>query len=464
MDVSQTFIKIQEHDPEHAYQAVRGENTYLLQSIEGGMTKARYSFIGFNPAAKVSVKDGVVDYKAYDGEYKAAPVGATPLGVLKSLVEPYQLAGPSLSRFSGGYVGYLSYDAVRSHVALSHAKDDLRQPDCEFLLTRNNIIFDHKMRETFLVENHFIPGREVDVESSIRRLEETADSIRGMRPPEPGGYESAPAGANMTEHEYVEAVGRCKEYIREGDIFQAVLSQRLSAKFKGDKYQVYSRLRDINPSPYMYYLDFGPRVIAGSSPETLARVEGRDVSTYPIAGTRRRGKDAAEDAALAKELLADRKERAEHVMLVDLGRNDVGRVAEYGSVKVAKYMDIEKYSHVMHMSSEVTGRLREGLTEFDALESIFPAGTVSGAPKVRAMEIIDELEPTRRGVYAGAVGYFSFNRSMDTAIAIRTITFEGDDAYVQAGAGIVADSDPGREYEETMSKGGALLKALEAGR
>ncbi len=464
MDVSQTFIKIQEHDPEHAYQAVRGENTYLLQSIEGGMTKARYSFIGFNPSAKVTVKDGVTDYKTYDKEYEARPAGTAPLEVLKSLVEPYRMAGPSLSRFSGGYVGYLSYDSVRQHVTLSHAKDDLRQPDSEFILTRNNIIFDHKRRETYLVENHFIPPREVDVESSIRRLEETADKIRSMRPPEPGGYESSPAVSNMTEHEYVEAVKRCKEYIREGDIFQAVLSQRLSAKFKGDKYQVYSRLRDINPSPYMYYLDFGARVIAGSSPETLARVEGGSVSTYPIAGTRRRGKDAAEDAALAKELLADKKERAEHVMLVDLGRNDVGRVAEYGSVKVAKYMDIEKYSHVMHMSSEVTGRLRAGLTEFDALESIFPAGTVSGAPKVRAMEIIDELEPTRRGLYAGAVGYFSFNRSMDTAIAIRTLVFEGDDAYVQAGAGIVADSDPAREYEETMSKGKALLAALEAGR
>jgi anthranilate synthase component I len=462
MEFNQTFIKIRESDPEHAYEAVRGPDTYLLESIEGSVKKARYSFIGFNPAAKVVVKDGKVDFQAFDEDFKARPEGKTPFEALKSLIHPYALQGPALSRFCGGFVGYVGYDVVRSFLTLNGARDDLKQPDCEFVLTGNNVIFDHKMRETYLVENHFLDAREVDVEASLRRLEEEADAIARHRSKDDGDHVSGQPVSNMTEHEYKEAVSRCKEYIGEGDIFQGVISQRLSQPYEGDKFQVYARLRQINPSPYMYYLDFGNRIVVGSSPETLARVEGRTVSTYPIAGTRRRGRTSAEDAALAEDLLSDQKERAEHVMLVDLGRNDVGRVAEYGSVSVSKYMGVERYSHVMHMSSEVVGTLREGLTEFDALKSIFPAGTVSGAPKVRAMEIIDELEPTRRGIYAGAVGYFSFSRSMDTAIAIRTITFEGDAAHVQAGAGIVADSDPAAEYQESMSKGLALLKALEA--
>jgi anthranilate synthase component I len=462
MEFNQTFIKIREPDPEHAYLAVRGPNTYLLESIEGSVKKARYSFIGFNPVAKVSMKGGKVDFQAFDGEYKARPAGDDPLDVLQSLIHPYSLQGPSLSRFSGGFVGYMAYDVIRHYTGLDLAADDLGQPDCEFVLTRNNIIFDHKKRETYLVENHFSDAREVDVEESLRRLESEADAIQHFRPRDAGESSSSPAGSNMTAHEYAEAVRRGKEYIVEGDVFQVVLSQRLSQEYAGDRFDVYTRLRGINPSPYMYFLDFADRTVVGSSPETLCRVEGRTVSTYPIAGTRRRGADSQEDAAMEKELLQDEKERAEHVMLVDLGRNDVGRVAEYGSVKVSKYMEVEKYSHVMHLSSEVTGKMRPGVTEFDALRSVFPAGTVSGAPKVRAMEIIDELEPTRRGIYAGCVGYFSFNRSMDAAITIRTIVFEGDMAYVQAGAGIVADSVPEREYKETMSKGKALLKALEA--
>jgi len=463
MDFNQTFVKIRESDPEHVYEAVRGPNTYLLESIEGSLKKARYSFVGFNPVAKVTVNGGV-DFQVFDNEFKATASGKNPLEVLQSLVEQYHLQGPSLSRFSGGFVGYLGYDIVRHYIRLGGVRDDLREPECEFVLTRNNIIFDHKKRETYLVENHFIDAREVDVEESLRGLEEIAEDIRRHRTLDRElKTESSQPEANMTESEYKGSVDKAKEYIREGDAFQVVLSQRLKQRYAGDKFDVYMRLRQINPSPYMYFLDFGERKIVGSSPETLARVEGKTVSTYPIAGTRKRGRDPAEEDAMVKELLADEKERAEHVMLVDLGRNDVGRVAEYGSVKVTKFMEVEKYSHVMHLSSEVTGTLRPEMSEFDALRSIFPAGTVSGAPKVRAMEIIDELEPTRRGIYAGCVGYFSFNRSMDTAITIRTIVFEKDDAYVQVGAGIVADSKPELEYKETMNKGRALLKALEAG-
>jgi len=265
----------------------------------------------------------------------------------------------------------------------------------------------------------------------------------------------------MKQSEYEQNVRRAKEYIEAGDIFQVVLSQRLETRFSGDVLRVYRILKRINPSPYMYCLDFGDRKIVGSSPEMLVRVENRTVMTYPIAGTRPRGKTPEEDTRLEKDMLTDVKERAEHVMLVDLGRNDVGRVAEYGSVRVTKFMGVEKYSHVQHMVSEVEGRIMPGMDEFDAFKSIFPAGTVSGAPKVRAMEIIDELEKDCRGIYAGAVGYFSFNHNMDMAISIRTIIVEKDTAYIQAGAGIVADSIPEREYQESLNKAQGLLKTLE---
>jgi len=462
MEVNQTFIKIKANDPEQAYLSLRGENTYLLESIEGGEKKARYSFIGFNPAAKLSVRKGRLEFRKYNGEFKANPKGENPLDIIKSIIECYPQRGPSLARFSGGFVGYLSYDLVRYFVGLDDSKDTLKQPDAEFCLTKNNIIFDHKTKETYLVENHFASGREVDVEKSLRNLDEIARSLDVVKLD--NGVTADGFSSNTTKREYEESVKKIKKYIYDGDVFQTVLSQRLSTEYSGDKFNAYLKLKEINPSPYMYYLDFGKRKIVGSSPETLARVEDGVVSTYPIAGTRRRGRTSLEDKKLEKEMLADPKERAEHVMLVDLGRNDVGRVAEYGTVNVSKFMEVERYSHVMHMSSEVVGKLSSDKTEFDALESIFPAGTVSGAPKVRAMEIINELEPDRRGIYAGAVGYFSFNRSMDAAIAIRTIDFEGDKAYVQVGAGIVADSSPEREYFETMNKGMALLSAMGVGK
>ncbi|MFH1402634.1 MAG: anthranilate synthase component I [Candidatus Altiarchaeota archaeon] len=460
MEVCQTYLKIGEKDPEKAYQAVKGENTYLLESIEGSEKKARYSFIGFNPVARLSMKEGGIDYMTFNGGFKANASGRTPLEVLESLTSSHRAGGPQLARFSGGFVGYIGYDMVRYLIELEGSRDSLKQPDCEFVLTKNNIIFDHIRGETYLIENHFTNGHEVDVESSIRNLEEISGRFEGIELDLECDACDNDMTANTTRKEYMESVRRAKEYIREGDIFQTVLSMRLEKDYPGDKFQAYLRLKEINPSPYMYYLDFGDRKIVGSSPETLARVEKNIVSTYPIAGTRPRGSTPEEDKVLEDEMLADPKERAEHLMLVDLGRNDVGRVAEYGSVEVSKFMVAEKYSHVQHISSEVTGRLREDKTMFDALESIFPAGTVSGAPKVRAMEIIEELEPERRGIYAGCIGYFSFNSNMDTAIAIRTIVFEKDNAYVQAGAGIVADSKPEKEYEECMNKGKALLKTL----
>ncbi len=454
----QTYIKIEETDPEKVYLSVKDENTYLLESIEGSEKLARYSFIGFNPLAKISMKDCKADYTRYNG-FKGTPHGNDPLEVLSNIVSEVNASGPQLSRFSGGFVGYLSYDIIRYFIALDGNKDVLKQPDCEFVLTKNNIIFDHINGETYLCENHFQESQEVDVESSVRDLEEIATTLNLSQELE-NSVSEGEVLANTTRNEYMDSVKTAKDYIREGDIFQTVLSLRLQKEYSNDKFMAYLRLKEINPSPYMYYLDFGDRKIVGSSPETLARVENDVVSTYPIAGTRPRGNTPDEDIKLEKEMLSDPKERAEHLMLVDLGRNDVGRVAEYGSVEVSKFMVAEKYSHVQHISSEVTGRMRDDKSMFDALQSIFPAGTVSGAPKVRAMEIIEELEPDKRGIYAGCVGYFSFNNNMDTAITIRTIVFEGDTAYVQAGAGIVADSDPGREYEECMNKGKALMKAL----
>lgn len=458
MEVNQTFIKAGELDPEDTYLNLRGRDTYLLESIEGSEKMARYSFIGYNPALKLTVKDGKASIKAYNGEVDVKPEGKDPLTAIMNLVESFPQRGPQLARFAGGLVGYLSYDAIRYYVDVGDNKDVLKQPDAEFCLTKNNIIFDHKTKETYFIENHFLPSIDIDVEESLRRLDEQAKSITEVELEDNGpadGYES-----NTTMKEYMEAVKNIKKHIYDGDTFQTVLSQRMRTEYGGDKFRAYLNLKDINPSPYMYYLDFGDRKIVGSSPETLTRVEGDTVTTYPIAGTRKRGKTPKEDKALEAEMVADPKERAEHVMLVDLGRNDVGRVAEYGSVKVTKFMEVERYSHVMHMSSEVAGTLMKDKTEYDALKSIFPAGTVSGAPKVRSMQIINDQEPESRGIYAGCVGYFSFNRTLDTAITIRTMVFEGDTAYVQAGAGIVADSKPELEYKETMNKGRALLSAL----
>lgn len=458
-------VDLLELEPIQVYESVQSRNSYILESAEGGEKTARYSFIGFNPALLLKIKNEMVEFNAIDSALKdLKPVEGDPLSMLRGLSREFEFTGGAPARFTGGFVGYFSYDLVRHYIKLDqNTVDELKQPDAEFMLARNNIIFDHVERKTYVTANVFNGN---DAEKEDDKLDAVVESLMNLEFKEPmkdrearGDVDFQP---NMTQHEFEENVRKAKDYIKAGDIFQVVLSQRLSTEFNGDSLHVYRRLRQINPSPYMYYLDFLDRDIVGSSPEMLTRVDGKIVSTYPIAGTRPRGKTPREDNQLEQEMLADKKERAEHVMLVDLGRNDIGRVSRYGSVKVGKFMGVEKYSHVQHIVSEVTGKLQDGKDEFDALESIFPAGTVSGAPKVRAMEIIDELEPSRRGVYAGCVGYFSFNRNMDTAITIRTLVFEkkSKTAYAQAGAGIVADSQPTSEYHETISKAKAMLNAV----
>jgi len=469
ISVNPIAIEIQERDPEKAYLAVCGRDSYLLESSDGGEKVARYSFIGFNPIAKLTVSNGKVSFDSKDPVLKEIqPEGENPLEILRNIMLKFELNSKPTARFFGGFVGYFSYDLVRSIIDLDenstidpeeNSTNDLKQPVCEFILAKNNIIFDHKEGKTYLLSHEFSDSDGDEVREELNSISKKIMNFEN--PPTKENGKPISFESNMSQKEFESNVKAAKEYIKAGDVFQVVLSQRFGTDFDGDHFKVFQCLKKINPSPYMYFLDLGDRKIAGSSPEMLVRVENRKVETYPIAGTRPRGKDAAEDERLAKDLLADEKERAEHLMLVDLGRNDIGRVAEFGSVNVTKFMEIEKYSHVQHIVSEVVGELKPGMDEFHAFESIFPAGTVSGAPKVRAMEIIEELEPTRRGIYAGSVGYFSFNRNLDSAITIRTIEFEGNKAYVQAGAGIVADSVPEREYEETVNKGMALLKALE---
>mgnify|MGYP001067991796 CR=1 FL=1 len=460
MNVKPVSIELGLKDPDAAYAAVRDKDTYLLESAEGGEKVARYSFIGFNPVAKLTIKDGNVEFKTSDDALKELePRGGDPLEVLRNLMSQFKLVDGNGARFFGGFVGYLSYDLIRYYIQLGGNKDELDEPDCEFVLAKNNIIFDHKAGKTLLTQNEFCGCDEAATKSELDGIASSFEFPSF----ESGGKNKLDISSNMTEKQFRKMVRRALGYIREGDVIQAVLSQRFETDFDGDTFDIFRNLKKINPSPYMYHLDFGDRKIVGSSPEMLTRVEGKKVLTYPIAGTRKRGETPEEDKRLEEDLLKDPKECAEHLMLVDLGRNDIGRVAEFGSVHVNKFMSVEKYSHVQHIVSEVEGGLVDGKDAFDALRSIFPAGTVSGAPKVRAMEIINELEPSRRGIYAGSVGYFSFNRNMDTAITIRTLVFEGKKAYMQAGAGIVADSKPDKEYQETVNKAKGMLKALEGG-
>ena len=458
-------------NPQEAYRAIKGPNTYLLESTEGSDRVARYSFIGYNPKAKITAKGSKVDYSATVPELKKMDVyGETPLKILKNTMKQFDNSGITTKlRFCGGFVGYLSYDYIRSKIKLENrSTDDLDQPDAEFVLAGNNIIFDHFEGKAYLLIHNFLGRKDVlDKEKIEKELKNTKIELfhrindnKGkniIKKQKTSHYEPL---SNTKKQDFITNVNKAKEYIRAGDIFQVVLSQRFTVPFHGDDFRIYSMLKNINPSPYMYYLDFGERKVIGSSPEMLVRVEGRRVETYPIAGTKPRGKTHEADLFLEKAMCSDEKEKSEHVMLVDLGRNDLGRVSKYGSVKVERFMDVEKYSHVQHMVSQVSGILREDCDEFDALDAVFPAGTVSGAPKVRAMEIIEGLEPTRRGVYAGAIGYFSFNHNLDTAISIRTVILEKYKAYIQAGAGIVADSNPESEFQETINKASGLIKAL----
>ncbi|HVC27135.1 MAG TPA: anthranilate synthase component I [Nitrososphaerales archaeon] len=430
------------------------ENAFLLESAVGAERLAEYSFIGFEPETIVRVKDGSLDITSMDGS-KDRLKTEDPLQDLRKLVAAPASSGLMARtpfRFIGGAVGYISYDSVRYWERVpTKARDDLSLPDMEFGIYKDGIVFDHIKKG---IHYYSLGGenRMKQVESLSRR---SAQRERGEL--------TAPAGAKPTvEKERFKAmVETAKKHITAGDIFQVVLAKRYDFELEGDLSIFYQALSEINPSPYMYFLKFGERRIVGSSPEMLVRVENRQVETFPIAGTRPHLQDRKENAKLTKELLADPKERAEHVMLVDLARNDVGRVAKYGSVKVPELLTVQQFSHVQHIVSRVVGTLRGEFDSFDAMRAMFPAGTVSGAPKPRAMEIIEELEPVRRGPYAGALGYFSFNGNADFAITIRTLVARGSKCSIQAGAGIVADSDPEKEWHETESKAAGLMKAVE---
>jgi len=446
-----------------------GPSAYLLESIEGGEKWARYSFLG--SGSQVVIYEDRGDLIHVRGtRKKRIPGKGDPLGRLRELMEGYKpVTVPDLPRFVGGAVGYLSYDVVRTFEDLPpRQKDHLKLPDVAFLLTDTLLIFDNVAQKIKVVANaHVASTNERDVkrayDTATERIERMITRLRRpLRRTKPHRRRSPITfTSNMSKADFEKMVNRTKEYIRAGDIVQAVLSQRWETNVQAPPLQLYRALRVVNPSPYMYYLRVAGVELVGSSPETLVRCEDGVISVRPIAGTRRRGHTPEEDQQLERRLLADEKERAEHVMLVDLGRNDVGRVAQPGSVTVDSLMHVERYSHVMHIVSNVTGRLDASKTSYDVLRACFPAGTVSGAPKIRAMEIIDELEPTRRGPYAGAVGYFSFSGNMDMCINIRTVVIKKHQAFVQAGAGIVADSNPEHEYEETCNKARAMMKAIE---
>ncbi len=419
---------------------------YILESMEGPKKLAEYSFIGFDPPMVLMVKDGKAEIHDRIHGGKSTFEAGDPLFTLRRLVG--KLATLNDFRFLGGAVGYISYDAARYWEKLpSLAADDLEFPDVEMAIFFDGIIFDHKAGEAF----YYHMGENRLAELSIMANKECSA----------GPFQYSEPNVNIAKEDFEKIVTRAKEYITAGDIFQVVLSKRYGFKFYGSLIPFYMVLRKINPSPYMYFLKMGGRQIVGSSPEMLVRVENGWVETFPIAGTRPRVRDAVKDRVLGKELLSDLKERAEHVMLVDLARNDVGKVSEFGTVSVPEFMKVYQYSHVQHIVSRVTGKLRNECDCYDALRAVFPAGTVSGAPKIRAMEIIEECEPVRRGPYAGAVGYFSFNGNADFAITIRTLVASRDRAYIQAGAGIVADSDPEKEWFETEHKAEALLRALQ---
>jgi anthranilate synthase component I len=443
---------------------------FLLESVEGGEKWARYSFIGRNPVLIVKSCDNITTIEDKNGNVKSEE--GNPISVMKRLMETFKGPDlPKLPRFNGGAVGFFGYDLIRYFENLPNVNnDDIMLPDCHFMFTDEVIVFDHLKQKIHIVVNlHIDNNIERAYNSTTVIIKEIYKEILSTRwkiadnfkPDFSNGKKPFGVTSNITKEEFCDNVLKAKEYIRNGDIFQVVLSQRLCVENRQDPFNVYRVLRIINPSPYMYYLKFDDYKIAGSSPEMLVRVEKGIVEACPIAGTRKRGETKIEDEALEKELLADEKELSEHTMLVDLGRNDIGRVSKYGSVNVKNLMHIEKYSHVMHIVTNVEGELAENKTSFDALMSILPAGTLSGAPKVRAMEIIDELENIKRGPYGGAIGYLSFNGNLDTCITIRTIIFKDNRAYVQSGAGIVADSDPETEFNETLSKAKALLKALE---
>ena len=436
---------------------------FLLESADGGAQWGRYSFIGLDPFQQYTNRDRHGTVTGPGNQARVVPGSpAEVLPQLNSNLRPAPM--PGLPRFWGGAVGYLGYGVVHGLEPVPRTKPDpLQLPDCLMMWPGTVVVFDHLRHTVKIIVSGPHQGRAAEQYShSLQRISEITDCLQNPAARKLGQVADGTSicRSNMDPLSFKEKVLRAKEYILAGDIFQVVLSQRFSTPYRGDSFNLYRKLRSVNPSPYMFYLDFGDPVILGASPEMLVRVEDGMVYTRPIAGTRHRGADDAEDAALADELLADKKEQSEHVMLVDLGRNDLGRVCKPGTVEVSRFMEVEKFSHVMHLVSDVKGILADEKTPLDALFSAFPAGTVSGAPKIRAMQIIEELEPEGRGVYAGAVGYLGYNGNLDTAIAIRTMVLTKGQAYIQAGAGIVADSDPASEYRETVNKARVLLELL----
>ncbi|MGQ9731622.1 MAG: anthranilate synthase component I [Candidatus Zipacnadales bacterium] len=459
------FLKLKEKAQGHAF---------LLESVAGGENVARYSYLAVDPYRMFSSRGRAVTITEGGRETVCIlPQGEDPLHALKRLMDEYTFVPiPGWERFCGGAVGYIGYDMVRFFEDLPDANpDDLGLPDCALMFAHTIVIFDHVMhRVRVLCNAHVIGDPDMAYEEACARIDETIYALEKPLPPvkrftiTPGTLpkpEASTYPSTLSRDKHRAAVLKAKDYIVKGDIIQVVLSHRMSTYVNADPFDVYRALRAINPSPYMFYLSFGDLKLIGASPEILVTEDKGQVVTRPIAGTRARGATEEEDQALERELLADEKERAEHIMLVDLHRNDIGRVCEPGTVECDQLMVVERYSHVMHIVSNVRGKLRPDKDQFDLLRATFPAGTLSGAPKIRAMEIIDELEPLRRGPYGGAIGYFGFGGSMDTCITLRTIVMRGKMAYIQAGGGIVADSDPDAEYEETLMKAGALLEAIQ---
>jgi anthranilate synthase component I len=463
--------------PVSAFLAIAAEepHAFLLESNERGEQIGRYTFLGARPYMRLRARGGAIETER--GRRREHYEGSVFHFVKQLLGEHRPAAMPGLPPFTAGAVGYFSYDAVRQLEKIGeHAKDDLSLPDCELMFFDRLLAFDHLRHQI-----HIVAAADVSRESPRAAYERAARDIAALERKLAAGLRPAmwrkmwrkatkakppklKIHAGTTRTKFLSSVERCKEYIAAGDIFQVVLSQRLDFVPGVEPFDLYRALRQVNPSPYLYFLHMGETQILGSSPEMLVRVTGRKLEYRPIAGTHPRGRDEAEDLRLEEQMRTDEKERAEHVMLVDLGRNDLGRVSEYGSVKVKDLMYVERYSHVMHLVSALEGTLRKDLGALDAFAACFPAGTLSGAPKVRAMQIIEELEPVRRGIYGGSVLYADFAGNLDSCIGIRTLLMQGKHAYLQAGAGIVADSDPAREFEESMNKAQALIRAVERAR
>jgi len=460
------------------YRVANGaQYSFLLESVEGKEKIARFSFLAKNPELILESKDNHVKLMQFkDGQIltEKRTVKDTPLSFVREIMNQYKFVNtPGLPRFCGGLVGYASYDIVRFFERIQKkTKDDLKLPDMLMVLAKDLIIFDHRNHKIKVVSCVHIDSKSSKAKkkqaylNAVKKIDALIKDLNSPMLIETGKKNISKTKkikikSNFTEKQFKKIVTEAKKKIREGEIIQVVLSQRFEVDLTTDPFNIYRTLRILNPSPYMYYLNLDKIKVIGSSPELLIRCENGTVETRPIAGTRPRGKDEQQDQSLAEDLLKDPKEIAEHVMLVDLGRNDLGRVCQQGSVHLSEFMSIERYSHVMHIVSNVKGQLKPDKDGFDVLQAAFPAGTVSGAPKIRAMEIIEDLEKVSRGTYAGCIGYFSFSGNLDTCITIRTIVVKGKKAYIQAGAGIVADSDPTREYIETVNKAKAQIAAIE---